>query len=88
MKMPTLPIYQGADIRDAVAFAIEHGDNCSIPEGYANRDGWQDHEDDWLSDWGAFMADRVLKELYDRGYMIVRRQGHGTEIRPDVLSPT
>lgn len=57
-------------VREAVAFAIEHGDNTSIPVGYADKNGWPD--DDWLSDWGAFMADHVLKELYERGYRITR----------------
>ena len=37
--------YQGAATRDAVAFAIEHGDNCAVPQGYADRDGWQHHRD-------------------------------------------
>lgn len=68
-------------IRDAVAFAIEHGDNCVVEDGYAERNGWP--SDDWLSDWGAFMSDHVLKELYARGYMVVRRAGFVTEINPN-----
>src|SRR5689334_18331046 len=56
--------------KDAIAFAIHYGDNCNIPHGYAERNGYDDV--DWLSDWGAFLADHVFDELHRRGFQIIR----------------
>ena len=56
--------------REAIAFAVEYADNCHIPEGFAEANGYRD--EDWLSDWGAFLADQVWHELKTRGFRIVR----------------
>lgn len=62
-------------VKEAIAFAIEHGDNCAIPDGYADRNGYPDV--DWLSDWGAFMADHVFDELHVRGFKVVEALEQG-----------
>lgn len=67
-------------IKEAIAFAIEHGDNCQIPENYASANGYGD--DDWLSDWGAFLADHVIEELKARGFTILPR----AELDPTPIS--
>jgi len=55
-------------LKDGIAFAIAHADNCEIPENYAGTNGY----DDWMSDWAAYLADAVLAELQSRGFKIYR----------------
>lgn len=57
-------------IKNAIAFAIEHGDGCPVPENYASLNKYG--EEDWLSDWGAFLADQVFTHLRSLGYRVVR----------------
>ena len=57
-------------IQEIIAKAIQDADNAHCPEGYAYEAiGFGDH--DWLSDWNAFLADRVLCDLHKAGLMVV-----------------
>jgi hypothetical protein len=58
-------------IREIIARAIQEADDGRCPEGYADRAGYGDH--DWISDWGAFLADRVRADLLQTGFAIVPR---------------
>ena len=53
--------------REVIAEAIDRIDHGSrAPEGYAN-----DIENEWVSDWGAWLADGVLIALAEAGYDVV-----------------
>lgn len=56
------------DVKNLIAKAIVDGDNMPCPEGYAAQAGYLDH--DWLSDWGAFLADQVIEKLESHGLAI------------------
>lgn len=56
-------------IRERIAKAIQEADDLPCPENYAGQHGFGDH--DWLSDWGAFLADHVKETLKQAGYTIV-----------------
>ncbi len=56
------------DIKNLIAKAIEEADKQPCPEGYAQSAGYLDH--DWLSDWGAFLADAVVAKIEEHGLAI------------------
>ncbi|ARP98251.1 hypothetical protein [Pseudorhodoplanes sinuspersici] len=57
-----------ANIKEAIAYAIETADKMPVPNNYADN-GYPDAP--WLSDWGAFLAERVLYDLSNRGLTII-----------------
>lgn len=56
--------------KDGIAFAIAYADNCVIPEGFANDKKYDNQ--DWMSDWAAYLAEAVWAELHRRGFKILR----------------
>jgi hypothetical protein len=56
------------DIKNLIAKAIQEADEMPCPDGYAGQAGYLDH--DWLSDWGAFLADHVVEKLESHGLAI------------------
>jgi hypothetical protein len=83
VNIPDLALARPDLAKEAVAFAIEHGDNCNIDDGYAYRSGYPDA--DWLSDWGAFLADHVISELDARGLVIAERGPQPNKVAPFAL---
>lgn len=58
------------DIKNLIAKAIEEADKAPCPEGYANANGWEGNQSDWLSDWSAFLTDAVVAKLESHGLAI------------------
>ena len=48
-------------IRELLAKAVHDADAHQCPDGYADDNGFADHE--WLSDWDAFVADKIVLAL-------------------------
>lgn len=59
--------------KDGIAFAIAYADNCEIPEGFANDKKYDNQ--DWMSDWAAYLAEAVWDELKLRRFKISRIDG-------------
>lgn len=67
--------------KDGIAFAIAYADNCVIPEGFANDKKYDNQ--DWMSDWAAYLAEAVWAELHRRGFKILRPL---TDTKPEWVS--
>ena len=52
-------------IRELIAKAVTSADRQRCPDCYADDAGFGDH--DWLSDWAAFVADKVALALEEAG---------------------
>jgi hypothetical protein len=60
-KAPPSPVDQ---LRAYLASVITRADDDKVPDGYA---GTLDADNEYVSDWSVYLADKVLEALWDGG---------------------
>jgi len=58
------------DLKETIAAAIGLADSLPCPQNYADKHGYPDK--DWISDWSAFLTERILYDLNEQGFTIFR----------------